>query len=284
MTDVKLGLIGAKIGHSMAPRFHVLAGRHTGRKVTYELFEVDEDVSQGSLLQLIEEKRALGYAGLNLTYPVKQMAMAAAYRLGPDVAAIAAVNTLVFRGDAVEGHNTDYSGIVSRWEKSGRQQPGVVALLGAGGVGRAAAFAFARLGAGEIRVCDVNAGRAENLASDLISHYPDSTVTVVASQSDAVSGVDGVFNATPVGMYFMPGAPVDLNSIGEQRWLYDAIYAPLRTQLTIRATAHGLDVMDGFELFIGQGTDAYLLFAGIDLSDAAIKEIEAELRPLVESN
>ena len=44
-------------------------------------------------------------------------------------------------------------------------------------------------------------------------------------------GADGVVNGTPVGMYFQPGTPIDPAAIGEQRWIFDAIYSPVETAL-----------------------------------------------------
>ena len=63
-------------------------------------------------------------------------------------------------------------------------------------------------------------------------------------------------------MYFSPGAPVDLRAIGDQRWLFDVVYSPIETPLVVRANAAGMAVLNGFELFLGQGFDAFERFTG----------------------
>ena len=87
-------------------------------------------------------------------------------------------------------------------------------------------------------------------------------VDVAASAEDAVDGVDGVVNGTPVGMYFQPGAPVELAAIGEQRWVFDAIYSPIETELMARAADDEVARISGFDLFMGQGIDAFEIFTG----------------------
>ena len=103
---------------------------------------------------------------------------------------------------------------------------------------------------------------------------------VADSAEDAVDGVDGVVNGTPVGMYFQPGTPVDLAAIGDQRWLFDAIYSPIETELMARAAEMQLARISGFDLFIGQGIDAFEIFTGHLLAPAVLDELEAQMRVL----
>ena len=94
----------------------------------------------------------------------------------------------------------------------------------------------------------------------------------------AVDGVDGVVNGTPVGMYFQPGSPVDLAAIGGQRWIFDAIYSPVETELMQRAAEVGLQRISGFDLFIGQAIDAFEIFTDHRLDDETIADIEARMQ------
>ena len=85
---------------------------------------------------------------------------------------------------------------------------------------------------------------------------------VADSAEEAVDGVDGVVNGTPVGMYLHPGTPVDLAAIGDQRWIFDAVYSPIETPLMERAAEANLSRISGFELFLGQAIDAFEIFTG----------------------
>ena len=273
---LRLGLVGSQIGRSLAPRFHVAAANRLGIDLTYDLFEHDPE-ELPSLSSIVDELRQRGLAGINVTYPFKTAALGLADEMDPKVEILGALNTLVFRRATTQGFNTDHSGLVWRWRQLDAGPPGVVAVLGAGGVGRAGAFAFADLAADRIRVYDVDPTRAGAVVRALHRAHPGLRADVSEDPVGAVAGADGVFNATPVGMHFSPGAPIDLDLISEQRWVFDAIYSPLRTELIGRAIDKGLMTYTGLDLFIGQGVDAFRHFTGIDLPIEIVADIEGDL-------
>lgn len=279
---IRLGLLGAGIGRSMAPAFHVRAGELVGLPVTYDLLE--QPATGGDrLAAVVEECRTAGYRGLNVTYPFKELAASLASIDDPGVAAIGAVNTLLLDRDGQPlGRNTDHSGLVRRWRQRWPDQaPGVVGLLGAGGVGRASAFALADLGASAIRAFDVDRARAVALRDDLVGRHPTLEVSVAADAEGAIGGADGIVNGTPVGMYIAPGCPVDPAAVGDQTWLFDAVYSPLDTPLVRLSEAAGLRVLGGFELFLGQAVDAFEAFTGVSLPGDVAEALEDELWRLV---
>lgn len=279
---VRLGLLGHGIAASMAPAFHVRAGELLGIEVTYELLEQSVDAGP-DLDALVDRCRAAGYRGLNVTYPFKERAARRARVERPEVAAIGAVNTLLLDGSGPpEGRNTDHSGLVRRWRRRWPDRaPGEVGLIGAGGVGRATAFALGDLGAVGVRIFDVDPDRAAALAADLGHRFPALVTSVATDAEAAVDGVDGIVNGTPVGMYFAPGCPVDPAAVGSQAWLFDAVYSPLETPLIERAERCGLPVLSGFELFLGQAVDAFEAFTGLALGGREAEVLEAEMWGLV---
>ena len=272
---VRLALIGSGIKMSMAKVFHELAGTLSGIEVTYDLLDCDASL-RADVPRLIGRCRDDGYTALNVTYPFKELAFASVVVDDPSVQQIRAVNTIVFRdGGPTVGSNTDFSGLLRRWRlRWPDERPGVVALIGAGGVGRSTAFALGELGASAIRIADVERDRVGALADSLARRFPDLLVVEAETAESAVDGADGVVNATPVGMYFNPGAPVDLRAIGDQRWLFDVVYSPIKTPLVVRANAAGMAVLNGFELFLGQGFDAFERFTGRRLAPHAAQELE----------
>ena len=101
------------------------------------------------------------FAGLNITYPCKQLVIPLLDALSAEAEAIGAVNTVVRTGSQFVGHNTDGPG----WSWGFRRAlPGAdlssVVLLGAGGAGSACADAVLRLGAARLVICDHDAPRA----------------------------------------------------------------------------------------------------------------------------
>jgi shikimate dehydrogenase len=259
---IRLGLVGNGIQKSMAPSFHRLAGQLCGRTVTYDLFDLPVSAA-GLLPDLFRYCETERYSGLNVTFPFKEVAATLATVGDASVRAIGAVNTVRF-GEHMAGFNTDFSGLVTRWRTGFAEvAPGVVAQIGAGGVGKATAYALGELGATELRLTDVDLDRARGLASAVQARFGGLSVQVVDSARSAVDGADGIVNATPVGMYFSPGSPVPLDLVGPQRWVFDAVYSPLHTAFTKAATTAGLTVINGFQLFLGQAFDAFEIFTGL---------------------
>lgn len=267
----------------MAPAFHVRAGRMAGIDVTYDLIERPADEGQG-VVDVMRRCRDEGYDGLNITHPFKEIAYAATSVDDPSVRRIAAVNTVLFSSDgSMIGTNTDFSGLCRRWRHVWPQRrPGVVALIGAGGAGRAIGFGVVELGARQLRVCDTDGDRAHALVGALRDRFPRTTSATYPDAESAVLGVDGVVNATPIGTYHHPGSPVDLDLIGDQKWVLDAVYSPLETPLLRRAHDMGQAAFNGFELFLGQGFDAFERFAEAALPATDAVRLEQEMWQQVE--
>jgi shikimate dehydrogenase len=114
-----------------------------------------------------------------------------------------------------------------------------VALIGAGGVGKAIAFALVRLGVNELRILDASSAKAETLAGLL---RDDATVSVTDNIEAALRGAVGLVNGTPVGMLPNRGSPVPERLLHGGLWVADAIYSPLWTPLLNAAKASGAGV------------------------------------------
>src|SRR3954469_14627048 len=149
-----LGLIGAPIAHSAAPAMHEAAARQLGLRAHYQLIQI-AGADHEKLRALLEGVRGLGFAGVNVTYPYKEAVVGLLDELSPDAAAMGAVNTVVVRDGRLIGHNTDTTGferaVAPVVAQTGR---GAVALIGAGGVGKAIAFALANLDVAGLRIFD----------------------------------------------------------------------------------------------------------------------------------
>jgi shikimate dehydrogenase len=274
----RLALIGNGIDKSLAPAFHTIAGRLLGLDVSYDLFP-RAPTFDGQLERFLVELAEDGYRGVNITVPFKATAWRGAAQPDPDVVAMGVANTLLLGPDGpTHAYNTDFSGF--KWayrQRFGTMSPGVVALLGAGGVGTATATALADLGATAIRIFDILPDHSHALARSLGARREGLEVTVATSAVSAVRGAEGVVNGTPVGMYFQPGTPIDPAAIGGQRWLFDAIYSPVETALMQRAAEVGLRRISGLDLFIGQAIDAFEVFTGHPLASPVVAELEARV-------
>ncbi|WP_257166890.1 shikimate dehydrogenase [Bradyrhizobium sp. SRS-191] len=261
------GLIGAPIAHSASPAMHEHAAAALGVRCHYQLIEV-AGADRAGLKMLLEGVRRLGFAGVNVTYPYKEAVVELLDELAPKAAAMGAVNTVIVRDGRLIGHNTDTTG----FERAvaplvGQTGRGVVALIGAGGVGKAIAFALANLGVAGLRIYDTERARAEKLASLLPA---GTNIMVAGSVEEALQGAVGVVNGTPIGMLPNRGTPVPDDLLRADLWVADAVYSPLWTPLLKAAKARGAQVLLGRELAIYQAADAFELFTGFAPSTEAM--------------
>ena len=253
------GLIGAPIAHSASPAMHEQAAAALGLRCHYQLIEI-AGASQDRLRALLDGVRSLGFAGVNVTYPYKEAVVGLLDELAPEAAAMGAVNAVVVRDGRLIGHNTDTTGFARAAAPlvadSGH---GPVALIGAGGVGKAIGFALAGLDVAGLRIFDSERARAERLAA-LLRAYPG--VVVADSVEQALQGAVGLVNGTPVGMLPNRNTPVPDGLLHDGLWVADAVYNPLWTPLLKAAKLKGARVMTGRELAIYQAADAFELFTG----------------------
>jgi shikimate dehydrogenase len=270
-SSIRLGLIGDNIAASRSPALHRIAGRLTGLAVSYDLLRpADLGKSFEGVLAWAE---ADGYRGLNITYPYKERVIAHLDVPDGAVRAIGACNTVLFGAGKPQGWNTDYSGFMAAYRHVfGDRAPGRVAMAGTGGVGRAIAFALCQLGASELRLFDVDAGKAAAVAEALRSLPLKTVVSIAASIEDATRDADGLVNSTPIGMVGIGGCPFPLETIRGRRWAFDAVYTPIDTPFMLAARDAGLALMSGYELFFYQGVDAFRHFTGRDVPQPPLRE------------
>ncbi|MGH8678146.1 MAG: shikimate dehydrogenase family protein [Burkholderiales bacterium] len=272
MIDIKLALIGEGIGRSRAPELHRLAGGLCGLDVTYDLIDL-KAAPRNAFDAALDACRSQGFRGVNVTHPFKERVAERVHVASETVRRLGAVNTVRFDSAAKpQGFNTDYTGFRTAFAtRFPGSSPGVVAIVGAGGVGRAIAFALVDLHAKEIRIFDQETKKCERLASALRAHT-ETAVAICETLQGATSGADGIVNATPVGMHLYPGTPIPRSLIGAQSWAFDAVYTPTETRFLQDAMDAGLETLDGYELFFQQGIDAFEVFSGIRVNEARLRD------------
>ena len=254
------GLIGAPIAQSASPAMHELAADALGVRCHYQLIEV-AGADPAGLRALLDGVRNFGFAGVNVTFPYKEAVVPLLDELSDGARAIGAVNTVVVRQGRLVGYNTDATGFERAIEYLViASHRGPVALIGAGGVGKAVAFALANLGVAELAVFDADRAKVVQLAAQLHSRLP---VRIAESVEGALQCAVGVINGTPAGMLPDVNSPIPDSLLHRDLWVADAVYTPLWTPLLLAAKAKGCAIMTGRELAIHQAADAFELFTGL---------------------
>lgn len=264
-TRTLLGLIGANIGASLAPALHEDACAALGIVGHYHLMDIDT-LPGRRLEDLFTAVRTAGFSGINVTYPFKEAVIPLLDTLSPEAAEIGAVNTVTIdRAGRTVGYNTDRSGFRQAFIEAfgaDRIRGRDVLLLGAGGAGRAVAYAMMDLGASRLRIFDRDMTRADGLCADLAARFGAPRCERLDDPLPAVRDVTGIVNATPLGMRGHPGRPLDADRIQPHQVLADVIYTPLETELVLGARARGAAAMGGGGMCVHQAVDAFRHFTG----------------------
>jgi shikimate dehydrogenase len=274
------GLIGAGIERSLTPAMQEAEAAAQGVRLHYQLIDLDRaGLDAQALPSLVASARAMGFAGLNITYPCKQAVLPLLDDVSDEARAMGAVNTVVFIDGRAVGHNTDGSGW--RWGIE-RSLPDAdlscVMLLGAGGAGSAIAYALMRMGVHALRVVDADPARAQGLATQLNAAYGRTTACAFNDVAQALQGATGLVHATPTGMAKLPGLPLPADLLKPSLWVSEIVYFPLHTALLDAARERGCRVSDGGHMAVGQAVGAFELFTGRK-ADAA--RIDAHFRQLI---
>jgi shikimate dehydrogenase len=199
---------------------------------------------------------AAGFAGVNVTIPHKEAALALADEPTPTARAVGAANTLTFLpGGAIEADNTDVRGLLDAIARV-RPVAGARALvLGAGGAGRAATHALLSAGADEVMVWNRTPERARSVCSE-IGGRPVTTAEpadiIVQSTSVGLKGAGDPFKALPL----------NADTFGTGICVVDLVYRAEGTAFSAAARSRGADVIDGLEVLVGQGAAALERWTG----------------------
>jgi shikimate dehydrogenase len=275
------GLVGNPVGHSLSPPMHEAAYDARGMDARYVTFEPDAE----RIGRAVEGAEALGIVGLNVTVPFKRDVLDLDLDLvdpDPLAARIGAVNTIDF-GDRGEngrprGYNTDAAGVRRSFDEHDVALDGRDAVVvGAGGAGRAAAFALAAAGA-SVHVANRTEQTAETLADEVAAtgEVPRESATAggLDSLAATVPGADVLVNATTVGME-EDATPVSAELLHADLAVLDAVYTPLSTRLLQDAERAGATTIDGAWMLLYQGAEAFERWTD---RDAPTDEMNAALR------
>jgi shikimate dehydrogenase len=233
-------VLGWPVSHSRSPQMMKAAFAELGLDWRYLKLPVPPE-------RFREVARSLpgsGYRGANVTIPHKEAALALADEATPAAAAIGAANTLTFRDGTVAADNTDAGGLL---DALGEVPAGASALvLGAGGAGRAAAWALREAGA-RVAVWNRSAQRAATLAAELdVEHAwtPQPADLLVNTTSVGLDPATGEQEAlAALGLAGLPAPPV----------VVDLVYRAEPTPVAAWAQRDGARVVDGLEVLVRQG-------------------------------
>jgi shikimate dehydrogenase len=222
------------------------------------------------------------WRGCNVTIPHKQAALKLVDAPLSTATKVGAVNCIYrgrsnLLGGSLGGENSDVEGVRESLRLADRE-PGVVAMIGAGGAARAALHALDLAAVDELRLL---VRRPEKGTALLEEMRLKGSVHRLGHADKALAGAETVINASPMGMagkQRMDPAILDALPLTDpEALIFDMVYAPLETELLARARSLLRTPVDGLTMLIGQAELAFGLF----FNAAAPRQFDAELRELL---
>ena len=255
----RYAVMGNPVAHSKSPRIHQMFAHQLGHQIEYTAIWVDTD----GFTQAVEQFRAEGGRGLNVTVPFKLEAFRLADQLSDRARLAGAVNTLRFEPDGkIFGDNTDGAGLVHDIEINldihlrGRQ----ILVLGAGGAARGVLGPVLKHHPAKLVVANRTVAKAKELAAQFREHG-----SVEACGFPELKGkhFDIVINATSASLKGeVPPLPETIFTRGALA--YDMMYGDKPTAFLDWALLHGADkAADGLGMLVEQAAESYFLWHGV---------------------
>jgi len=268
--NLKLGLIGYPLEHSLSPKIHNASFKTCGVSGDYSLFPV-APVHLQEIINLLESLRSGKIHGLNITIPHKQNILPLLDELTPTAQAIGAVNTVYMHNGKLAGDNTDAAGFLVDMNKLYKVNPmnnGKIKsalVLGAGGSARAVTYALLNDG-WSVTI----ASRRIEQAQELINQFSDqrSRLAGIEYHVRAISSITPslslLVNTTPLGMF----PDIDTSPwfselpFPSKAMVYDLVYNPKMTRLVRDAQSSGLPSKTGLGMLVEQAALSFEIWTG----------------------
>jgi shikimate dehydrogenase len=259
-------VIGNPIEHSLSPKLHNYWIKKNNIDAIYDKKQINENDIESIVSEIKNDK----IHGINVTVPFKKLTIPFLDQLSSEANESQSVNTIYKKNNKIIGHNTDIAGfeLGIRYFKYDIKNKKIF-ILGAGGVVPSIILALKKMGVSKIIISNRTKEKAENLKKS----FPDLEIIEWGDTSAA----DMIINATSVGLKKDDEIKLDYNEIGSNKFFYDIIYNPKKTNFLKKAKALGNRTENGKMMFIYQAHQAFGIWHKIlpDIDDGTIKLLDS---------
>ena len=266
-------VLGHPIGHTLSPVMH----NASMGELKFDGIYLALDVHPDRLMEVLPSMQLMGFAGVNLTVPHKEIAFRGLDKLDESAKLLGAANTVEFTEDGMVGHNTDGYGFLRALEEAfGKTVEGdAVFVLGCGGAGRATALMAATKGAKSLVLADIDAERVQKLEDEIKALAPEIEISRALEKVDQIElcrAADLVVQASPVGMKKEDPSVLPSEAFRAGQRAFDLIYMYPETAFLTTAREAGADIANGLGMLLHQGARAFEIWTGVDPSVPAMRK------------
>lgn len=267
MSGQQACVLGSPITHSLSPKLHGYWLKKYGIKGSYTAIEATPEQLPKTLKDLINR----GFAGCNLTLPLKECALPLMDKLDESCIVSGAVNTVLINNGKTMGFNSDSFGFIESlkaqapdWDKRH------VVIVGAGGAARGIVASLKAAGVKKFSFINRTPAKAERLIHDFKLVKAD-----VLQSSGLPRDTTLLVNCTSLGMTGQPALELDISVLPLEAVVCDIVYRPLITPLLEKARARGHVIVEGLPMLLHQGRLGFKRWFGVD--PAVTRELYEEI-------
>ena len=274
MTD-KYAVIGNPIAHSKSPQIHrAFADQFRNTDTPQDIsYEAKQAPIEGGFENFVNDLKAQGYRGVNVTVPFKLEALLFVAKsenglVKPLANKARAVNTISFNVEgSITGDNTDGIGLVKDITKNLNFEIKMkrVLLVGSGGAAFGVSQPLCNENPSQLIITNRDFAKAEVIAkilSELIDTGQTDTVCM-AKRFDELGDMefDLVINSTSTGLSDI-ALPIPDSIFAKDCLAYEMFYGRV-TPFMSQARANGAQVADGLGMLVEQAAEAFHLWRGV---------------------
>lgn len=237
---MQFGLIGKPLVHSFSPTYFTKKFKNENIDAVYKAYEIDSIDEFPSLVMKTD------FQGLNVTIPYKESIIPFLDVVSQEAEEIGAVNTIVFDGKKMMGHNTDWIGArqTIRLLCENTEVNGAL-ILGTGGASKAIQYVLETEGIDYLLVSRTKGNlRYSDISFETIQNH------------------QLIINTTPLGTYpEIDKAPdIPYQWLTSNHRLFDLVYNPRNSLFLKNGVIRGAKVANGYDMLVKQAEAAWELF------------------------
>ena len=264
----KFAVIGSPIDHSLSPKIHSIFAKELGIEITYEAIKVEPMHFDTSVNRLFDE----GYAGLNVTLPLKELAFNFADELTEDSNLSGSVNTLWKEDGIIHGDSTDGRGLVrDLQEKKINLKNKEIVILGAGGSAKAIIPSLLREDPKRISIGNRTLAKAEELIESF--SYSKNKMNLFEMSENLNFKPDIIVNSTSAGIK-NENIELPRDLLSKDIYVYDLSYSLEDTPFIKLVKSRGIEKYhDGIGMLIHQAALSFKIWNN-QVPDTSISKVE----------
>lgn len=264
----KFAVIGSPIDHSLSPKIHSIFAKELGIEITYEAIKVEPMHFDSSVNRLFDE----GYAGLNVTLPLKELAFNYADELTEDSNLSGSVNTLWKEDGTIHGDSTDGRGLVrDLQEKKINLKNKEIVILGAGGAAKAIIPSLLREDPKRISIGNRTFSKAEQLIESFSSSK--NKMNLFKMSENLNFKPDIIVNSTSAGIK-NENIELPRDLLSKDIYVYDLSYSQEDTPFLELVKSRGIEnYHDGIGMLIHQAALSFKIWNN-QVPNTSISKVE----------